>query len=169
MEEGGVPISAGLKRNDPFFSGGCRFGDPDCIVEGGKDCATMQVVYEITCNKCQQSVDDVSKRSREPGKQQGKNYVGMTMTSTHCRMNSHLSSQRSKSSKNPLWRHDRDEHEGQHQQYTARIMAKEKGILPLSILEALWIEKQYPQTSLNERNEFGRGSIIRISAERAIS
>ena len=48
-------------------------------------------------------------------------------------------------------------------------MARDKGVLPFSIVEALWIEKQIPETSLNERNEFGRGSIIQISAERAIS
>ena len=97
------------------------------------------------------------------------NYIGMSMTSSHCRMTSHLAGQRAKSSKSPLWRHDRDSHEGIHQQYTARVMGRDRTVLPLSILEALWIEKQKPGTSLNERNEFGRGSIIRISAERAIS
>ena len=48
-------------------------------------------------------------------------------------------------------------------------MAKDTKVLSFSIVEALWIEKQIPETSLNGRNEFGRGSIIRISAERAIS
>ena len=113
----------------------------------------MQVIYEITCNSCQQNVDTESKRSREPGKQEGKNYIGMTMMSSHCRMVSHLSGQRTKSIKNPLWRHDKDAHDGQHQQYTIRIMARDKGVLPFSIVEALWIEKQIPETSLNERNE----------------
>ena len=55
------------------------------------------------------------------------------------------------------------------QRYTTRILATERTVLPLSILEALYIEKQVPGSSLNERNEFGRGSIIRLSAERAIS
>ena len=113
-----------------------------------------------------QSVSNESKRSREPGKQEGKNYIGMTMMSSHCRMVSHLSGQRTKSIKNPLWRYDKDAHDGQHQQYTIRIMARDKGVLPFSIVEALWIKKQIPETSLNE---FERGSIIQISAERAIS
>ena len=66
-------------------------------------------------------------------------------------------------------RYDRDSHGGEHQQYTTRILSKDRSVLPLSILEALYIEKQIPGTSLNERNEFGRGSIVRLSAERAVS
>ena len=45
-------------------------------------------------------------------------------------------------------------------------MAKDTEVLSFSIVEALWIKKQIPETSLNE---FERGSIIQISAERAIS
>ena len=86
----------------------------------------MHVVYEITCNSCQQSVSNKSKRSRETGKQEGKNYIGMTMTSSHCIMVSHLSGQRTKSIKNPLWCYDKDPHDGQPQQYT--IMARDKGL-----------------------------------------
>ena len=111
---------------------------------------TMQVIYEITCNSCQQNVDTESKRSREPGKQEGKNYFGMTMMSSHCRMVSHLSGQRTKSIKNPLWCYDKDAYDGQHQQYTIKIMAKDKEILLFSIVETLQIKKQIPQTSLNE-------------------
>ena len=39
MEEGGLPISIGLRVNDPFHPGSCRFGDTKCIVENGKDCS----------------------------------------------------------------------------------------------------------------------------------
>ena len=44
MEEGGAPTTAGLRVNDPFYPGSCRFGDPKCIVESGKDCGTMGIV-----------------------------------------------------------------------------------------------------------------------------
>ena len=40
MEEGGVPLTMGLKRTDPCETEGCQFGDPDCWVEG-KKCSTM--------------------------------------------------------------------------------------------------------------------------------
>ena len=33
MEEGGIPITADPRKNDPFFQGPCRFGYPHCITE----------------------------------------------------------------------------------------------------------------------------------------
>ena len=91
MDEEGIPITANPRKNDPFFQESGRFADPYCITEDDKDCAAMYVMYEITCNLCQQSVNNDSKRSREPGKHESENYIGMTMTSSHCRMVSHLS------------------------------------------------------------------------------
>ena len=55
--------------------------------------------------------------------------------------------------KNSLGRYDKDA----YQQYTIRIMTKDKEILSFSIVEALWIKKQIPEATLNE---FKRGSII---------
>ena len=49
VEEGGLPVTATLRRTDPFHPGTCRFQDPDCIVETGKDCAQTGCIYEITC------------------------------------------------------------------------------------------------------------------------
>ena len=90
-EEGEISITADPRKNDPIFQELGRFGDPHCITEDGKDCIVMYVMYKITCNLCQQSVNNDSKRSREPGKHESENYIGMTMTSFHCRMVSHLS------------------------------------------------------------------------------
>ena len=41
-----------------------------------------------------------------------------------------------------------------------------RNLLPLSIMEALFIEKQANGTSLNDKNEYGRGKLIRIRATR---
>ena len=57
VEEGGLPISVGLKANDPFRPQSCRFGDDKCMVEVGKDCATMGIIYEITCSTCQTPIE----------------------------------------------------------------------------------------------------------------
>ena len=126
----------------------------------------MGGVYEITCNKCQDPVtqEEGTQRSRQPGGQLGPKYVGMTMTSSHCRMSAHLQGQASGSQSNPLHRHDQDSHAGQVQQYTMRILAKERKVLPLTIMEALYIEGQSPGTSINERNEYGRGKLVRMVA-----
>ena len=108
--------------------------------------------------------DDTTKESRGPGGQNRKNYVGMTRTSAHWRMQCHLSGQRSKASSNPLHRHDVEGHQGVPQQYTTRILAQEGKQLPLNILEALYIERQRKYTTLNDKNEGGRGGLVRLRA-----
>ena len=161
-----------LRQADPFFPGGCRFKDDNCPVEEGKDCSQQGILYEITCNNCTEPVDSSSiqeKESRKPGCQARYNYLGMTRCSVHYRMISHLNGQKSKSSKNPLYRHDRDVNGGVIQSYTTRILQKEKNLLPLCITEGLYIEKQVKGTSLNDKNEFGRGSLVRLSATRDVT
>ena len=112
MKEG-ISITANPRKNDSFLQESGRFGDPHCVTEDGKDCAAIHVVYKITCNSYQQSVSNESKRSREPDKHEGENYIGMTMTSSNCRMISHLSGLRTKSTKNSLWRYDKYAYDGQ--------------------------------------------------------
>ena len=167
-EDGGQPAVSYLRKTDPFFSQSCRFGDKSCIVEQKKDCSTMGIIYEITFNNCKDPIEGLepTKESRSPGGQTRMNYVGMTSTSAHCRMTSHLAGQKSKSSHNPLFRHDRDSHEGIPQNYTMRILNREKSLLPLSIVESLYIEKQIEGTSINEKNEGGRGGLVRMVAIR---
>ena len=166
VEERGALATAALRKSDPFRTSQCRFRDPTCIVEKAKDCASMACIYEVTCATCQEPIDQDLKETRDPGGQAKYNYIGMTMCSIHSRMKDHLKSQRSKSSHNPMWRHDREHHDGEPQQYQARILTRERSIFPLSLTEGLYIEGQYPGTSMNERNERGRGSLVRIRAER---
>ena len=90
----------------------------------------------------------------------------MTATSVHNRMLGHLAGQKAKSSNCPLWRHDEEAHAGQPQQYTTRVIRKERTLLPLSLTEALYIEKQSPGTTLNSKDERGRGSLVRLVASR---
>ena len=104
--------------------------------------------------------------NKDPGGQLRYNYIGMTSTSVHARMLGHLDGQKAKSSSNPLHRHDMEVHSGDPQVYSTRIIRKERTLLPLSLTEALYIEKQSPGTSLNGREEGGRGSIVRLQATR---
>ena len=46
------------------------------------------------------------------------------------------------------------------------IVASEKKIVKLNCLEAVMIEKYPNKLLLNERNEKGRGGVVRISATR---
>ena len=152
-----------LKRSDPFKPLGCRYGDPSCIVEEGKDCAQTGLIYEITCQACN---GQNSPTSRGPGSATSYNYIGMTRTSAHWRMLNHLDGQKRRQTKNPLHRHDCDIHGGAAQTYKTRILSKERNLLPLCILEGLYIERQIEGTSFNDRNDAGRGDLVRLTAQR---
>ena len=130
-EDWGQPAVAFRRRSDPFKSEGCRFEDAKCLVESNQDCAAMGAIYEITCKACRSVVDPpVTKEPRSPGGQKLDNYVGITATSVHWRMASHLKGQRAKSNSNPLYRHDRDHHHGEPQEYLTRILGRERFLLP---------------------------------------
>ena len=113
--------------------------------------------------------DEGVRVTRKLGGQTRPNYIGMTLTSAYNRMLGHLQGQRSKSTKNPLYRHDLDKHQGEPHTYTTRVILKEKNLLPLCLAEGLYIEKQRIGTTLNDRNEHGRGSIVRLTASRDIT
>ena len=78
----------------------------------------------------------------------------------------HLKSQKAKKSGCPLYRHDVDCHNGIPQRYITEIVASESKIVKLNCLEGIMIEKRDSPLLLNERNEQGRGGIVRISANR---
>ena len=168
VEEGGSPAIAAIRKADPFRSENCRFRDPACIVEKSRDCALQGCVYEITCDSCTLPIDDSlqTKETRDPGGQARPNYVGMTMSSVHARMKDHLRDQRSRMKKSPMHRHDLEAHQGVPQSYTTRILTRERTCFPLSITEGLYIEAQAKGSSINERNEQGRGALVRIRAHR---
>ena len=59
-----------------------------------------------------------------------------------------------------------DCHNGIPQRYITEIVASESKIVKLNCLEGIMIEKQDSPLLLNERNEQGRGGVVRISANR---
>ena len=64
-----------------------------------------------------------------------------------------------------MHKHDILKHNGQVQQYTARYVTEERGILPLAMREGILIESQIHGTSLNDRKEKGRATgLVRIQA-----
>ena len=81
MDEEWIPITANPRKNDSCFQESGRFVDPNCTTIDGKNCTAMYVMYEITWK--------LSKHENE-------NYIGMTTTSSHCRMVYPLSGYRTK-------------------------------------------------------------------------
>ena len=78
VEDGGIPISMGLKRRDPHKADKCIYNE-DCIVDDTKkDCAVMNTCYIIECNKCPDEpiVEQVKIKNNKISTKQ--NYIGTT-------------------------------------------------------------------------------------------
>ena len=63
-----------------------------------------------------------------------------------------------------MFRHNEDVYEGAPQEYFAKHISREKGLLHLEIKEAILIEGQSPILTMNNRMENRRGRIIRLKA-----
>jgi hypothetical protein len=89
VEGGGVPITMGLKKANPFKLEGCAYKDPKCRVNPKVDCGKMGGCYAVTCDSCGDVVPLVSTTPTLPSTipQQGPSTVGgpttTTTTTTH--------------------------------------------------------------------------------------
>ena len=93
-------------------------------------------------------------------------YIGMTPTSLHNRTLAHRSGHRRKDKGNALYQHDTEKHNSETQAYTARVISKAKDLLPLVMREAVLIEGQIKEVTINGKNEKGR-ALIRMVAARS--
>ena len=59
-----------------------------------------------------------------------------------------------------------DVHNSEVQTYRTRILTAERKLLPLVVIESLYIEKPFNGKSMNDREENGRGGLVRLTAAR---
>ena len=127
----------------------------------------MGAIYIIRCTTCKMELDPgVKENPTIPGGVLSSHYIGMTATSIHSRLLSHVQGHRTKSNKSVMHRHDMTEHNGDVQCYTADCITTERKLLQLCMRETLLIEGQCPRLSINSKMEQGRGSLIRLAATR---
>ena len=132
-----------------------------------KYCSNMSKIYVIRCLTCRQTLDPTVREKPDlPGGVRTAYYLGMTACSIHNRMLSHRKGHRRKDKDTPLHCHNMEHHGGEVQQYQADIVGGDRGLLHLSLREALLIEGQDPALSLNSKIEQGRGKLVRIQATR---
>ena len=170
IEDGGLPVTIGLKKRDPFRTPGCTFGDPSCIVDPREDCSSQSKVYIVTCDGCNMKVEEgpelrTGPKPTEAGGESKLNYVGMTGTSLHARGKSHMTAVQLKWMSNVLALHCSERHAGEVQQFTMKGCTTHRTVLSRYKTEAVYIEHQNIGTSLNSRVEGGggRGGVIRLS------
>ena len=166
MEEGGLPLTSGLKVLDPRKTEGCQFGDPECWVQGDK-CSSMGCVYCVTCNTCKETLDpEVREAPSNAGGVKSNHYIGMCAVSLHNRHKTHREQWKARNKKNVMVKHEEEVHNGIAQEYTAKLVSTEKGLLHISLKEALLIAAQIRQVSMNDRMERGQGTgVVRISTQ----
>ena len=167
VEEGGLPVTLGLRVKDPFRRDGCTFKDPECMVDAGVNCSKQDSVYCITCDGCQENVFQGPNplhmpRSTDAGGETRLHYIGMTGTSLHCRGKSHLAAVKRLDRSNALAHHLIDRHAGEKQPFTMKMCTSNKTVLNRYKSEAIFIEYQISGSSLNDRIEGGRGGLIRM-------
>ena len=167
LEDGGLPATLGLRVRDPFRHEGCTFGDPTCIVDRRQDCSRQDVVYIITCNECKERVcqgPDLENTAKptEAGGEVHHNYIGMTGSSMHARAKAHVASMHAGDRNNALARHVQNAHAGIAQSFSMSMCTTHRTVLSRYKSEAIFIEKQLPCTSMNDRIEGGHGGLIRM-------
>ena len=99
----------------------------------------------------------------KPGGVKSSNYVGMCAVTLHNRHKTHREQHLKKNPSNVIYKHDVEKHNGDRQKYTAKLIQTDRGLLHISLREAILIAGQHYGTSMNDRPEKGRGTgIIRI-------
>ena len=169
LEDGGLPVTLGLKKRDPFRVNGCTFKDKKCIVSPNTDCSRQGQVYIITCKSCKSNVYEgpkpmVHPKWNEAGGEGRANYIGMTGTSLHARAASHLAAVTSKNKSNALYMHILDVHmdNANEVEFEMKACTSHRRVISRYKTEAIYIEKQSIGTSMNARLKGGHGGLVRL-------
>ena len=142
-------------------------GHPE-LIQDDQDCSTMGAIYCIMCLECKAELDpDVNEDPNKIGGIKSSHYLGMTNVSVHNRIRTHRVGHEREDNKNTLRKHDLEKHNGIRQEYKVVIVQKERSLLHLVMREALMIEGQSDEFSMNDKNEQGRGGIVRLHAARS--
>ena len=100
QEQGGVPVTRLLQRNNPGRSKGCDSADCLACKHGkgkGGECRRNNVGYELVCDLCG-----------------GQNvcYVGESGQNVYTRGQKHMVNYRGRHEDSPLWKHSQTKHNG---------------------------------------------------------
>ena len=155
VEMGGVPITRGLTKGDPFASKECPFPEK-CDTKENVNCMTSRAVYLYNCITCKND-------------QKQTVYVGTTGRCLHSRSREHKVATEKGNQNNPISKHQILEHSGTPPCFEAEII---KGSIRFNtdrfVLESLKIEglQSDPNVKiLNNKSEWGHGSLKRTRIE----
>ena len=138
VEKAGRSIKSMLQRSDPFKERRC--GRESCFVcttEGKESCDKNGINYAVTCTSCENV------------------YHGETSKNAFTRGKQHLDEYRNKASKSVLWRHCRERHENQLQEFKMRVTGQYRNDAMLrQIAEAVRINNHDIESRINNKTEW---------------
>ena len=142
VEKTGTTLKRQLQVSNPFRPQQC--GRDDCFVcssGGGGNCHSEGITYEIGC---------------EGGCGTGDEYKGESSGNAYTRGGEHLYNLRARNVTNsPLWRHCRDIHGGEMQEFKMRVTGTFRNDAMLrQITEAVQIDNVEPNRLMNNRTEW---------------
>ena len=162
IEKGGLPITLGLRKRDPFRVSGCDFGDKNCPINEDQPCSTMGSCYRALC-ECGEYLNMTDTEITDNDKH---NYVGTTGTSTHNRHLAHMDSVRRKTKTSAISQHMIENHPNTEKIYNVKILSTHQSNLERITSEMLWIEQQNPIYSMNRKSGDGawaHNSLVRLT------
>ena len=83
----------------------------------------------------------------------------------HARQKNHLDAIKSKNPKNPLVKHKNNEHNGEIQPFTMKLISSHNSVLSRYVSESIYIDNFDKAHILNSKSEWGRGKLIRRTCE----
>ena len=162
IEKGGLPISIGLKKKDPFRINGCDFEDERCPINNKQACSTVGSCYRAMC-QCAESGNSTITNDTDISKF---NYVGTTGTSAHNRHITHMEAIRRKSKTSTISQHMIEQHPEEQLVYNVKIISTHQSNLERVTSEMIWIDRQDPTYSMNRKagdGSWSHNSLIRLT------
>ena len=168
VERSGRPVTAGLRRSDPFPKTGCAFGEPDCMI--GVGCDKTSVCYQLSCDLCDPRPDTEPIRPSQPptspvagSRRVRGRYIGQTGTSMHLRMRHHRDNEDTVVQKHISQYHSQPD-DPQSSFYMENIR-QSRTILDRLVWEGELIyktEKELEGSLMNSKSEYGKGKLVRF-------
>ena len=145
VEKAGIAIKRLLQKSDPFKPRQCEREDcPVCRTDGKGPCNRESVAYEIKCTGCNNV------------------YVGETSRSAYTRGKEHSKSLSNKEERSALWKHCREKHSSEIQQFQMNETGVHSNDAMLrQISEGVKINNVDEDSLMNSKNEWNYFQIPR--------
>ena len=152
IEMTGMPITAGIRRENPYKRPGCQY-PTKCPTDRKFDCSASNITYQLTCDKCE-SDNRIDTRHK---------YIGSSGKSLHARGFEHQKDVAGHKKTNSIAKHMENVHDGENVGFTAKVLKRHRSCMTRLIDESIRIEHGEESVGLaNSKSEWGAGNLVRV-------